>query len=199
MAAARGGVPAAVSSRGEGCPAGWWVLACEAVGQEYARAQLAAKLQLPQKYCHVCHLQAGEPLLPGAGGGVQRLLTLPGTCRLANLPPAVPLVRHFLRRLESHYYREQEAEFNASLHEYYAARARHQAEQQRLNQVRLGEAVCCTGAGTGRGLPTPYCQYATRWSSSVVPGATGWHCLLHKVLAVGVCGLVHVIKLNSRG
>ncbi len=52
-------------------------------------------------------------------------------------------------RLESHYYREQEAEFNASLHEYYAARARHQAEQQRLNQVRLGEAVCCTGDGSG--------------------------------------------------
>lgn len=44
-------------------------------------------------------------------------------------PPALP------SRLESHYFREQEAEFNASLHEYYAARARHQAEQQRLNQV----------------------------------------------------------------
>ena len=60
---------------------------------------------------------------------------LPGThTALAPVPPASA-------RLEAHYHREQEAEFNASLQEYYAARARHQAEQQRLNQVGAAAAV----------------------------------------------------------
>lgn len=44
----------------------------------------------------------------------------------------------YREQLERHYFAQQEAEFNAGLSEYYAARRQHQEQQQRLNQVLYG-------------------------------------------------------------
>ncbi|KAL4443212.1 hypothetical protein ABPG75_010967 [Micractinium tetrahymenae] len=44
----------------------------------------------------------------------------------------------YREQLERHYFAQQEAEFNAGLSEYYAARLQHQEQQQRLNQVLYG-------------------------------------------------------------
>lgn len=47
----------------------------------------------------------------------------------------------YREQLERHYWEQQEAEFQAGVAEYYAARQQHQQQQQRLNQVLYGHGA----------------------------------------------------------